>query len=194
MRRIAPSLLTLLLSASAESQPVPSSWLDSASPPPWNRAGAPLPSAPAGPRNPDPRCRSPARADVSEEDRQLPARGWDLIGQPADNGQIRVVAGAANYDGMCRPLRYQYFVFSAHTFAGTLSPDLMDSRTDGALNHVLIDNDERLTVRYARYAATDPLCCPSRMTTVVFEVARDPPVVRPLTAKTVATPSPAAAK
>ncbi len=194
MRRIPVTLTALIVCASAQSQPVPVSWLDSAFPETWNKPGASISSAPAGARNPDPRCRATARADTTEEDRQVQAHGWELIGQPTVKGELRVVGGAANYDGMCRPLSYQYFVFSAHTFAGTLSPNLMNSRTDGALNHVAIEGDGRLTVRYARYADADPLCCPSRTTTVVFGVSQDPPSVQPLTAKTAANLSPAAPK
>ncbi len=124
----------------------------------------------------------------------MQARGWDLIGPPTENGPIRVIGGAADYDGMCRPWQYQYFVFSHGTFAGTLAPALMDSRTDGALNHVMIQPDGRVTARYARYAAADPLCCPSRTTTVVFSIGQTPPIVRPLTATTVANLSSAAPK
>jgi len=131
---------------------------------------------------------------ASEEDRQLHAHGWDLIGAPTEGGQILVLGGAADYDGMCRPRQYQYFAFSHGVFAGTLSPSLMDSRSDGALNRVTIEGDRKLKARYARYAATDPLCCASRTTTVLFSIEKDPPVLRPLTATTVSNLAPAAPK
>jgi hypothetical protein len=67
-------------------------------------------------------------------------------------------------------------------FAGTLSPQSMDSRTDGALGHVSLQSASRLTSEYARYAPTDALCCPSRTTCVVFDIANDGPVVRPVSA------------
>ena len=190
------ALLTfaLTLSASAGSQPVASSWLDSASPESWNSFSLSLPSAPQGQKNPDPRCRELARLPASEEDRQLHAHGWDLMGAPTAGGQIHVLGAAADYDGMCRPRQYQYFAFSRGVFAGTLSPNLMDSRTDGALNRVTIEGDRKLKARYARYAAADPLCCPSRTTTVLFSIEKDPPVLRPLTATTVSNLSPAAPK
>jgi hypothetical protein len=103
--------------------------------------------------------------------------------------QIRVLVGTSDYDGMCRPRQYQEFVFARGIFAGTLSPHPMDSRTDGALNRVTISTDGRVQAEYARYGAKDPLCCPSRITTVVFEIGKDPPVLRPVSASTVSTRS-----
>jgi LppP/LprE lipoprotein len=144
-----------------------------------------IPSAPQGDKNPDPRCRELARSPQSDEDGQLRTRGWDLVGPPSEAQQIRVVAGSADYDGMCRPRQYQYFVFTRGRFVGTLSPHLMDSRTDGAIGRVTIEGDGRLKAEYARYGATDPLCCPSRTTTVVFSIEKDPPVIRALSATTV---------
>ena len=37
---------------------------------------------------------------------------------------------------------------------------------------------DRLTAEYRRYAASDPLCCPSRTTTASFEIGGGSPVVR----------------
>jgi hypothetical protein len=51
--------------------------------------------------------------------------------------------GTAGYDGMCRPRQYQDFVFVGSVFAGTLSPQPMDSRTDGALGRVFHRSAER---------------------------------------------------
>jgi heat shock protein HslJ len=85
---------------------------------------------------------------------------------------------------MCRPNQYQDFVFVRGVFAGTLSPQLMDSRTDGALSQVSLQSATRLTVVYARYASADPLCCPSRTTSVIFDIASDKPAVRPASAST----------
>lgn len=67
-------------------------------------------------------------------------------------------------------------------FAGTLSPEPMDSRTDGAVGRVTLQGGNRLTAEYERYSATDPLCCPSGTTWVVFDVASDVPVLRPVSA------------
>jgi hypothetical protein len=169
----------------ALSQAAVASWLDAPHIEPWNRPGNSLPTAPQGPKNPDPRCREADRSPQSEEDQQLSARGWDLIGPPTVHGQIRVVGGAANYDGMCRPLQFQQFVFVHGVFAGTLSPQPMDSRTDGALSHVTVLSDRKVQARYLRYSATDPLCCASRTTSVAFDIDGAPPLLRPVSATTV---------
>ena len=163
-----------------------SSWLDQPKPAPWNTAGA---SVPAAPRRNDgganARCREQARPPQTEEDKQLRDRGWDLAGGYQGGWQILVVRGTAGYDGMCRPHPYQDFVFVRGAFAGTLSPQPMESRSDGALNGVFLQSG-RVTGEYARYAPADPLCCPSRTTSVVFEIAGTPPLVRPLSSSTVA--------
>ena len=112
---------------------------------------------------------------------RLRDRGWDLVGAYQGGWQTVVIRGTASYDGMCRPRQFQDFVFVRGVFAGTLSPQPMDSRTDGALGRVWLQNNGRLTAEYQRYAASDALCCPSRATTVVFDFANDDrPVVRPL--------------
>jgi hypothetical protein len=150
----------------------------------------PIPSAPQVEKNPDPRCRESVREPVSAVEQQVRARGWDLIGPTSENDEIRVLVGTANYDGMCRPRQYQEFVFVQGIFAGTLSPVPMDSRTDGALSRVTIPTADRVQAEYSRYGATDPLCCPSRITTVVFEIEKQPAVLRPVSASTVSTQSP----
>jgi hypothetical protein len=100
-----------------------------------------------------------------------------------------VIVGTYNYDGMCRPRQYQEFVFARGIFAGTLSPHPMDSRTDGAVGRITIQADGRVRAEYLRYDAKDPLCCPSRITTVVFDVQKEPPVLKPVSASTVAARS-----
>lgn len=194
MRRLVLSVFAVGLSASAAGESTPGSWLDSGSLESWNHPGLSLPAAPPGHRNPHPRCGQLARSPGSAEDRQLRAQGWDLIGAPIEGAGVRVVGAASDYDGMCRPRQFQFFVFSGGTFAGSLSPALMDSRTDGALNGVTLQGDRKLEARYARYAAADPLCCPSRTTTVLFSLAGDPPILTPLTAATVSNLSSAAPK
>lgn len=147
----------------------------------------PIPLAPQAQKNLDPRCRESMREPASEVDHQVRSRGWDLIGPTVESGQIRVIVGTANYDGMCRPRQYQEFVFVGGIFAGTLSPVPMDSRTDGALGRVTMLADGSVQAEYSRYGAADPLCCPSRITTVVFEIEKEPPVLKPVSASTVST-------
>jgi hypothetical protein len=160
--------------------PGAASWLDTARQAPWNTPGASIPSAPKIEGARDPRCRVLARPPELDTDKRLTDLGWDLIGAYQGGWGMLVVEAAAGYDGMCRPRAYQGFVFLRGVFVGTLSPGTMDSRTDGALNRVTLQDGGRLIAEYARYGNTDPLCCPSRTTSVVFEIAPDQPVVRPV--------------
>ena len=159
-------------------------WLDEPKPASWNKPGAPVPAAPKFQGAVDPRCRDAARPAQLDEDKRVRDRGWDLVGAYQGGWQILVIRGTAGYDGMCRPRQYQDFVFVRGVFAGTLSPQAMDSRADGALRRVSLQNNNRLTAEYERYAAADPLCCPSRTTSVVFDIASDTPVVWPVSTST----------
>jgi hypothetical protein len=167
----------------ARAQGKVASWLDEARPASWNTPGVLIPAAPKiEEEGVDPRCRDSARPPQLDEDQRVRERGWNLVGAYQGGWETLVIRGTASYDGMCRPRQYQEFVFVRGAFAGTLSPQAMDSRTDGALGRVYLQSEGRLTAEYARYAATDPLCCPSRTTNVVFDIAKDGPVVRPVSA------------
>lgn len=160
------------------------SWLDQPRPASWNMPGLEVPAAPPIQGDVDARCRRSARPPQLDEDKRVRERGWQLFGPFQGGWQIVVIGGTAGYDGMCRPRQYQQFVFVRGVFAGTLSPRAMDSRTDGALGRLFLQGESRLTAEYQRYAPTDPLCCPSRTTSVVFDIANDTPAVRPVSAFT----------
>jgi hypothetical protein len=160
------------------------SWLDESKPVSWNKPGMPIPSAPHPQGDIDPRCRTTTRLAELDADKRLRNRGWNLVGPYQGGWRVLVIGGTASYDGMCRPLQYQEFVFVRGVFAGTLSPQVMDSRTDAALSRVYLQGDRQLTAEYARYAPTDPLCCPSKTTSVQFEIAKNPPLVQPVSAST----------
>lgn len=157
------------------------SWLDQAKPAGWNEPDAPVPDPPAKIEAVDPRCPDLARPPELPQDSQVVAAGWDLAGGYQGGWDIVVIHGTANYGGMCRPWQYQGFVFVNGVFAGTLSPHTMNSRTDGALGHVWIQDAGRITAQYLRYTDQDALCCPSRTTDVEFDVAatNQGPVVNP---------------
>ena len=183
--------LLILISAGhpdiALTQSTAASWLDTAKPASWNRQGLPLPAAPHVPGPIDARCGSLARPAELEQDKLLERQGWDLVGPYQGGWQILIVQATAGYDGMCRPRQYQAFVFVRGVFAGTLSPRLMDSRTDGALTRITLEGNNRLSAEYVRYTPSDPLCCPSRISSVQFEIAPDVPLVRPVSTSTSST-------
>ena len=169
---------------SGRAQVMPASWLDEPQPASWNAPSPVIPPAPPVEGIVDPRCRVLARPPQTEEDKRLRDRGWDLVGAFHGGWDILIIRGTAGYDGMCRPRQFQDFVFVRGTFAGTLSPRAMDSRTDGALARVSLESGRRLIAEYNRYAATDPLCCPSGTTSIVFDIASDGPAVRPVSTST----------
>jgi len=182
------ALLTIAMSvchpAIGRAQEKFGSWMDASTPASWNSRGVSIPVAPKVEATIDPRCKEQARPAQLPEDKRVQDQGWDLISAYQGGWEILVIRGTASYDGMCRPRQYQDFVFVRGGFAGTLSPQPMDSRTDGALGRVSLQSHGRVTAEYDRYAVSDPLCCPSRTTAVVFDVASDGPVVQPVSAST----------
>ena len=145
-------------------------WLDAPRPAGWNQPGAPVPPAPrTGNAAADfARCAEQLRPATSPEDRAVVKAGWRLFGPYQRFGATSILRALSGVDGMCRPLGYQEFVFRDGHFAGTLAPAPMDARTDGATDTIFLYEADRITVTYRRYADTDPLCCPSRTSTVVF--------------------------
>ena len=93
-----------------------------------------------------------------------------------------MISGLAAYDGMCRPLGYQSFVFVDGVFAGTVSPEPMNSRTTGAATDVNLRYADQVTAEYLRYAPDDPLCCASGSDSVNFSIEDTPdgPVLNPV--------------
>ena len=197
-------LLTLLLSAGPDAQPhltaAPAgglrqtvrpndSWLDRA-PANWNRrmGRPPRPDASLDAEDVRTRCRGLVRQPRTAAERALVRAGWRLYGEVKSNGLNRVVTALAGADGMCRPIQYQAFVYWEGRYAGTLSPVAMDARTDGALTHVQLTSPTRIVADFVRYQDSDPLCCPSRVSRVIYSVRRDDlPLVAPVRINTKAT-------
>jgi hypothetical protein len=168
MIRIAAVTIALLLALAPEIVLGQATWLDSPISQ-WNTPGVQVPMAPPT-TNPDPRCRTSERAATLPEETQLTARGWRLesFWPTTSSADIVLIRALAEYDGMCRPFEYNVFGFKGGTYAGTLSPVNMNSRTDGALFAGPIFLPGNLfTADYIRYANSDPLCCPSGGTTRV---------------------------
>lgn len=143
----------------------------------WNAAGAAIPLAPprAEPIFP---CPPLGRGPQTDEDRQVAAAGWTLVSAFQGGYGLMVVTGAATADGMCRPHSFQTFVFFLGNFIGTLSPELMDSRSDGVQGDVILSaplNDSpgpeglpSLTASFFRFTTTDPSCCPSLTASLTY--------------------------
>jgi hypothetical protein len=176
---------TLVWFVVAAQSPGPGAWLESAAPVNWNVPGAAFPLAPAQSFNVDPRCGMQERNSESVEEDQVVAAGWRLFNAAQVGWGMRLVNGLVGYDGMCRPLQFQDFVFADGQFAGTISPTPMDSRTDGVGRVLDMRGPGILSAQFVRYAATDPLCCPSSSFAVDFEVDRGDggPLLVPVTSR-----------
>ncbi|MCI0545880.1 MAG: LppP/LprE family lipoprotein [Candidatus Rokubacteria bacterium] len=190
--RVAAGALIVLLVGSAPPAagqgPATGAWLDHSPPVNWNTPGARLPAprpveAEAETRA---RCAGTLRRVTMREDRALARAGWRLVGPYQHFSGTSVVTGSSGWDGMCRPLGYQVFVFVDGILAGTLSPVLMDSRTDGAESRLFLFQATELSAEFLRYREADPLCCPSRVSRVTYRIERTgkTPILVPTSAST----------
>jgi LppP/LprE lipoprotein len=172
-------ILSLMLPSPASAQE--ETWLDGdlAS---WNTPGMAIPAAPTVDGNTDPRCAKRERPAETAEDDALIAEGWHLFLPYQRGWGVTLISGLASYDGMCRPLGYQSFIFVDGVFAGTISPEPMNSRTTGAATDVNLWYADRVSADYLRYAPGDALCCASGTDSVRFAIADTPegPVLNPV--------------
>ncbi len=147
------------------------SWLDPEKPQNWNQAGASIPKAPIieGGGNLA-QCQEVGRKPSNSVDQALLQAGWTLFGAIQVYGNTSVRSAMANADGMCRPFAYQTFVFVEDQFAGTLSPSVMDARTEGSLKQAYLSGETSLFAEFNRYDEKDALCCPSRTSNVSYTI------------------------
>ena len=172
-------ILTLMLSSPVSAQD--ESWLDGdlAS---WNTPGMAIPVAPTIDGNPSPLCAERERPAETPEDDALTAEGWRLFLPYQRGWGVTLISGFVAYDGMCRPLGYQSFVFVDGVFAGTIAPEPMDSRTEGGAREVTLWLEDQLSAEFDRYAPDDPACCPSSTTPINYTIEQtaDGPVLNPV--------------
>jgi hypothetical protein len=148
-------------------------WIDAAEFPDWNIVGAPIPRAPQADQNSAACDTSPALRNVeSQQDAQLVQAGWHLFGGVESGWGVTIIKGAAGFDGMCRPMAFNQFVFADGLYAGRISPDVMDSREDGSGWVSDLETRDALIATYNRYTNLDPLCCPSSTSSVPFYIDR----------------------
>jgi hypothetical protein len=171
-----------LSASSQQDEGTGGSWLDHV-PVNWNRRMRSLPpplslgtlSGLSG------HCLQSVRQAQSPFEQALVRAGWLLYEVVQSYGNTQVVMAMSGVDGMCRPLGYQAFVYWEGRYAGTLAPTLMNSRTDGALTQFQLESSSRIVAAFTRYREKDPLCCPSRISRVTYEVIQDDaPLVIPL--------------
>ena len=164
--------------ASPVASPVAESWLDRPTGS-WNMPGMAIPKAPDFEDYSNMNCGQHERPAETAQDQALVDAGWHLFTAYQQGWGVTLVSGLSGYDGMCRPIGYQDFVFVDGEFAGTLAPEPMASRTDGASDGAHLWGADTISAQYRRYTPDDALCCPSGSTYVEFTITRgaDGPVV-----------------
>lgn len=165
IRSLSIITLSLLFAASAFGQV---SWLDQ----PlrnWNNGNGIVPQAPRTTAPIEGNCRTQIRTPETIAERAVTRAGWNLFGASHSYSPVTVVMAMASVDGMCRPNQYNAFVFVNNRFAGTLSPQPVNSRSDGAFGKIELFKGT-LTAEFARYTSSDALCCPSQNSLVSFEI------------------------
>jgi hypothetical protein len=186
---------TLLFTASAVAQKAEDGWLDRPLSN-WNNPNRPIERAmPTGETIAEmaKRCDSPLRQST-EGERALANAGW-LPFRPFDRQilqrDVEILGGMAEADGMCRPQEFNIFVFVKGELAGTLSPALMASRTDGAVGAIRLADDDTIAAEVVRYLEKDALCCPSSRVTVRYRIDRTAPrpVVVPVSVQVTRPPA-----
>jgi heat shock protein HslJ len=164
-----------LPSFQASAQQPQQSWLDRPLKS-WNRVDSNFPKLPRptpDSAQTDKRCLEQVRPPTSPAENALVRQGWKLYGAVQSYGFTQVITATSSFDGMCRPIQYHAFVYWEGRYAGTLSPVAMDSRTDGALSDIRLTSPTSLSTEFYRYRDSDPLCCPSGVSTVLFDLKRD---------------------
>jgi hypothetical protein len=140
-----------------------------------------IPAPPPAIQGFPPGCATQSRPTETDTDQAVADAGWTVYGSYMAGWGVAIVSALTSYDGMCRPMGFQDFVFVDGTFAGTLSPQPMDSRTDGARDLLSLQTTDRMLSTFVRYKASDAACCPSSKTSVIYRIDRSSwaPVVVP---------------
>jgi hypothetical protein len=173
MTRLIAVIVALTIALETSAAVRAASWLDGPIAN-WNSSGMAVPKAPEPANEPPPglcAAQGQAPAPISSQEKEVVAAGWKRVATEAQWWGGTLVYAQQSVDGMCRPMQFQYFVFVDGKLAGTLSPVPMNSRTDGV---GIVDALRRdgIEMNYARYADSDPLCCPSSDVTVRFTIER----------------------
>lgn len=165
------------IAASAQTAQTNKSWLDQPLKS-WNRTGNNFPTLPRPAAVTDDatmlkRCYEQIRQPSNLAEEAVAKMGWKLYGASQRYGTTQIFTALSGFDGMCRPVGYQAFVYWEGRYAGTLSPAAMDSRSDGALTDFSLNSPTNISAEFVRYNQTDALCCPSRISNVFYELKRD---------------------
>jgi hypothetical protein len=173
IRTLAALAITALVVASSSPASAAGDWIDGPRVN-WNQAGMALPAAPSSPPSAS-RCAEVRRRPETYEDKLLAAAGWTLWGSYQAGWGMVAVKVLADFDEACRPMGYQEMVFVDGAFAGTISPVLMNARTDGAGAVLSFGSADSVVALFRRYKSGDDPCCPSAVAAVPFIIDRSGP-------------------
>lgn len=190
---LALALNPLAATTAVSSRPPSTFWLEQRPRPNWNTPAASIPTATNLTPPNTVHCKQQIPNPSTPEERAVKAAGWVVFkvrGETQSAGGVVLVRGQTNYDGMCRPMGYQQFVFVNGVFAGTIAPNVMHSRFDGALIQTNIETPSRLKALFSRYTPQDGLSSPSRTSEVTYriDVINNQPLVVPMTVITYDNP------
>lgn len=119
------------------------------------------------------RCSTSVRQPSLPQDFLLTKMNWTLTGAAQVFGNTAVITTAEGFDGMCRPLKYETYVFVGNKLAGGLTPGPENSRADGSIINVNLYSETDLSAEFARYRDSDALCCPNKTERVTYKVKPD---------------------
>jgi hypothetical protein len=88
------------------------------------------------------------------------------------HADIEIVGGMSDATEDCAPASFNFFVFVAGVYAGTLSPVDMTTGKDGVIGIVRFPPGDVITAEFVRYGVTDTECCPSGRVRVTYKVER----------------------
>jgi len=166
--------LAVAMAPPAAAQSAKSRWLDADPIRNWNNPNGAIPKGPSASLADIRDCEKRGAEETKKtpptpETRQVAKAGWRGATVDKRAGDTVFVFARNSVDGMCRPMSYQIFVFVKGRFAGTLAPRPVDSREDGSF---MLEKEgaERFTASFMRYTSNDPLCCPSRISTVTYTI------------------------
>jgi heat shock protein HslJ len=157
--------ITFILLSGSRLTAAQSQWLDMNPLPSWNeRKRAILQTKKISPAELK-RCSVAVRSASLPQDFLLTKMGWTLTGAAQVFGKTAVITTAEAFDGQCRPLKFETYVFVGNRLAGTLS--------DGYLVNTQLTTEKSLTAQFARYRASDALCCPYKIENVTYAIKPD---------------------
>jgi hypothetical protein len=117
----------------------------------WNGPGGGVPGSPGANAGDMERCAAILRGPETGEDQAVQDMGWALYGAPAGDFGIRIVSAMLGAGSDCRPLGFQDFIFVDGAYAGTISPEIMDSGADGARAEIGVPSGDLVAARFERW-------------------------------------------